>query len=210
MGRDGSQIIPINEKTVSRLATGLVGTMWLLGEAGSCWRQVCSTRGRVLMRITSMIVATACVGLYASHAFAGWTEWVRGDRPLSSPTTRICYLCPSYMVEVQNNGGDGDGTIFARFTSNGGSTWDAWQTLGGSVRNEPTVVSMAPGRIEIFVRGTNNALFVKAFVNGQWSGWVSLGGQIFSSPFAWSSAPGYMSVCAKGGDDRTWCRHWSS
>ena len=47
--------------------------------------------------------------------------------------------------------------------------------------SDPAVCSWAPGRLDVFVRGTDNVLWHKWFQGG-WSGWESLGGILTSGP----------------------------
>ena len=48
--------------------------------------------------------------------------------------------------------------------------------------SDPAVVSWEPNRIDIFVRGADNALWHKFWGNEGWSGWESLGGVLTSEP----------------------------
>jgi hypothetical protein len=68
-------------------------------------------------------------------------------------------------------------------------TWDALGAPGAGVMpNEaPTAISWVTGRIDLFVRGTDNALYHKWFDNGWSAGWQYLGGILTSPPVAASS-----------------------
>jgi len=48
--------------------------------------------------------------------------------------------------------------------------------------SDPAVVSWEPDRIDIFVRGADNALWHKCWDHGRWSDWESLGGVLTSAP----------------------------
>ncbi|MEH2385895.1 MAG: hypothetical protein V7K14_08975, partial [Nostoc sp.] len=63
--------------------------------------------------------------------------------------------------------------------------------------------SWASGRLDVFVRGTDNALWHKWF-DGGWSGWESLGGILTSSPTAVSWSYGRIDVFARGTDNALW------
>ncbi|HEX4883612.1 MAG TPA: C1 family peptidase, partial [Casimicrobiaceae bacterium] len=56
--------------------------------------------------------------------------------------------------------------------------WSGWATQGGVLTSDIAVDRNADGRMELFVRGTDNALWHKWQVapNSPWSGWSSLGG----------------------------------
>lgn len=60
-----------------------------------------------------------------------------------------------------------------------------------------TVDSMAPGRLDLFTRGGNNALYQKTFANGQWTGWTNLGGSLRSAPSVVSMGDGRLDVFAR-------------
>src|SRR5262245_13368926 len=66
--------------------------------------------------------------------------------------------------------------------------------------SDPAAVSWGPGRIDVFVRGSDNALWHKWFEN-QWSGWESLGGSITSAPDVASWGAGRLDVFARGSDN---------
>jgi hypothetical protein len=54
--------------------------------------------------------------------------------------------------------------------------------LGGELQGKPTVVSWGPNRIDIFVKGTDNALWHKAWDGSNWTSYESLGGVYKGEP----------------------------
>jgi acylphosphatase len=76
-----------------------------------------------------------------------------------------------------------------------------WASLGGIVF-EPTVANNADGRLEVFVRGSDNALHHKWQVarNNGWSGWSSLGGVIQGAPAVGRNKDGRLEVFVRGSD----------
>ena len=66
--------------------------------------------------------------------------------------------------------------------------------------SDPAAVSWGPGRIDVFARGTDNALYHKWY-DGNWSGWESLGGMLTSGPAVCSWASGRLDVFARGTDN---------
>jgi hypothetical protein len=70
----------------------------------------------------------------------------------------------------------------------------------------PGLCSPMPGRIDIFVKGSDNALWHMNTINNgnTWSSWESLGGVIVSQPTAVSSAYDRIDVFARGIDDALW------
>ena len=48
-------------------------------------------------------------------------------------------------------------------------TWMDWESLGGVLTSQPGVSSWSEDRLDVFVRGTDSALWHKWYENG-WSG----------------------------------------
>ncbi len=80
---------------------------------------------------------------------------------------------------------------------------DRWESLGGVITSGPDVCSWGEGRLDVFARGTDNALWHKWY-DGGWSDWESLGGQITSDPSAVCWGPGRIDVFARGMDNALW------
>jgi hypothetical protein len=78
-----------------------------------------------------------------------------------------------------------------------------WESLGGGLSSGPDVCSWAQGRLDVFARGADNALWHKWF-DGGWSDWESLGGFLTSDPTAVSWSNGRIDVFARGGDNALW------
>ena len=87
-------------------------------------------------------------------------------------------------------------------------TWLGWETLGGILTSAPSVSSWTSGRLDTFVRGTDNALWHKWYHNG-WSGWESLGGVLTSAPGAVSWSNGRIDVFVAGTDSAMWHKWWA-
>jgi peptidoglycan hydrolase-like protein with peptidoglycan-binding domain len=85
----------------------------------------------------------------------------------------------------------------------GVSRWSGWESLGGVLTSGPGVSSWSAGRLDCFVRGTDNALWHKWF-SGGWSGWESLGGVLTSDPAAVSWGASRIDVFARGTDNALW------
>jgi Repeat of unknown function (DUF346) len=81
------------------------------------------------------------------------------------------------------------------------------ENLGGFLQGKPGAVSWAPGRLDVFVRGSDNQLWHR-FYQGGWSLWEPLGGVLTSDPAAVSWAPGRLDVFARGSDNQLWHRFY--
>ncbi|MEY2423727.1 MAG: hypothetical protein QOI95_3794 [Acidimicrobiaceae bacterium] len=69
----------------------------------------------------------------------------------------------------------------------------------------PAATTPSPGTEDVYVRGTDDALWTRQLNNGMWGPWVSLGGAITSAPAASGS-----DVYARGTDNALWTRHGPS
>jgi len=87
--------------------------------------------------------------------------------------------------------------------------WIGWETLNGFLASKPTVVSWAPGRLDLFGRGLDNALWHRFYQNPNWSAWESLGGGLADAPAVVSWAPGRLDLFGRGLDNALWHRFYS-
>lgn len=81
--------------------------------------------------------------------------------------------------------------------------WSHWESLGGQLTSAPSAVAWDNGRLDIFVRGTDNALHHKWYNSKEgWSGWESLGGILTSGPASASWNNGRLDVFVRGTDNQ--------
>lgn len=88
--------------------------------------------------------------------------------------------------------------------------WGNWEWLGGKTHSGPDVSSWGPGRLDLFVRGADDALWHRSFDSGTWASWESLGGKLTSDPGAASQATGMIDVFARGMDNAIWQRSFAA
>ncbi|MEP7343477.1 MAG: thiol-activated cytolysin family protein [Acidobacteriota bacterium] len=75
-----------------------------------------------------------------------------------------------------------------------------FESLGGVITSAPAICSWGAGRLDVFARGTDNALWHKSY-DGAWSNWEQLGwNPIGSDPCAVSWGPGRIDVFVRGTD----------
>ena len=86
-----------------------------------------------------------------------------------------------------------DGTLI----ENAGS---GWRSLGKKILGQPAAYGSAGGRIDVFVRGTDNAVWRNASMNGRWGRWTSLGGTVSDAPTVAFTSPTAWTVAARGAD----------
>src|SRR5206468_2278916 len=94
--------------------------------------------------------------------------------------------------------------------------WSLYTSLGsppGGAVGDPAIVSWAPGRLDLFVRGSDNKLWQRFSTNGgaAWSPWiqpVGTEGTLASGPDATSRGPGLLDVVVAGTDGALYQRFW--
>jgi hypothetical protein len=89
-----------------------------------------------------------------------------------------------------------------------GQYYASWQTLGGAVTSGPDASSWGSNRLDVFVRGTDNALYHKAWA-GAWYGYDSLGGGLTSDPGVVSWGPNRIDVFVRGTDNALYHKVWA-
>jgi hypothetical protein len=107
----------------------------------------------------------------------------------------------------------GDGAVWAKNTTNGGTSWSNWISLSGQLATNtgPAVCSWDAGRLDVFVQGTNGALYWKYSTNNgaSWSYWNSLGGKLTSAPAATAmGSPNQIGVFVAGGSSALYYKHY--
>ena len=93
-------------------------------------------------------------------------------------------------------------------------TWSDWQPLGGTTLKGPTIASRGVGRLDAFMLGTDNNVYVKNYANGAWGPWGNLGAPagvtLVSSPDAVSSDANNVSVVARASDSKFYILTWTA
>jgi thiol-disulfide isomerase/thioredoxin len=91
----------------------------------------------------------------------------------------------------------------------GGSPWSSVGGLLGA-GTSPAACAQDANSLDVFVQGTNNALYHKHYASGSgWGAWGSLGGVLTSSPAAISRTAGKMDVFVRGTDGALWSK-WTA
>lgn len=84
--------------------------------------------------------------------------------------------------------GDGDDAAIYRRWWDGStkrpSPWSNVVTLGGATSSSPAVAAPAAKRLELYVRGIDNAVWHRRYDGTSWTGWSQLGGMTYASPAA--------------------------
>lgn len=99
-----------------------------------------------------------------------------------------------------------DSTLWQKRQERGGSQpWSNWLLIGAGNRfaGKPAVVRGIDGRLRMFVRGIDHAVYYSSQLepNGElWDGWTCFGGQFAGGPVATVNAQGFIDVFAVGRD----------
>lgn len=96
---------------------------------------------------------------------------------------------------------DSRGALRVNAQAAGSAAWpSSWQNLGGSFASSPVVARNADGRLEVFVRGTDQGLYhLWQLSGGQWSAPEALGQLSFDGQPVVSLAGGLLSVAVRDG-----------
>ena len=79
----------------------------------------------------------------------------------------------------------------------------SWTSLGGGFRSGPAAASWARNRLDVFGRGTDNALYVDSWTGTAWTGWSQVApNPVGSDPAAVSWGPNRIDVFARATDDQ--------
>jgi len=151
-------------------------------------------------RITMMSIVLATLMLVSLFAVVSSAASVSGQTMTGTG--------PAVSVE----GSTGYPYFFAVDTS--GALWHTsgdgtWDSIGGVCTASPASVS-GYNRIDVFVRGSDGAVWQKYYQNG-WSGWIPLGGKLAAGtgPAVASSAAGRLDVFVQGTDNQLWHKWWN-
>jgi C1A family cysteine protease len=84
--------------------------------------------------------------------------------------------------------------------------WSGWNTEGGVLTSNIACAANRDGRLEIFARGTDNALWHKwqDSPGGGWSGWASQGGVLTSEIAVERNQDGRLEIFVRGTDNALW------
>jgi repeat uncharacterized protein DUF346/matrixin len=86
--------------------------------------------------------------------------------------------------------------------------YPTWESLGGGVVDAPDAASWGSGRMDAFVRGTDNQLWHRWY-SGGWSSWEGLGGTLASGPGATARGSNFLDVFVRGTDNQLHHKWWN-
>lgn len=116
---------------------------------------------------------------------------MRSPRKLSVTLFTLAALCPSILGAQRHPSAD------ASYSGVNRSFVPAPPPLAVGLASDPATISTANGRIDVFARGSDDALWHIVFANNQWSAWESRGGQLASGPAVVSAGADRVDVFAR-------------
>jgi hypothetical protein len=141
--------------------------------------------------------------LWHNPYFGSWSGWERLGGSLTSDPAAVSW--EKGRIDVFGRGIAQHGSRLLHRSYVKGKGWSFWEYLRGGelTASGPAVCSWAAGRLDVFVRGTDNALW-RIWYDGDWSRWELLGGILSSDPAAISWSFGRIDVFARGTDNALW------
>ncbi|MGW3719306.1 glycoside hydrolase family 27 protein [Streptomyces sp. NPDC005133] len=155
-------------------------------------------------------------GSYAASVPAHGTAFLKLTGTDDAPGTQLPGRSSASPALVR----DGDRlTVFTRGTDGAlraqtarGGDWSRAATtdLGGPTRGrilgQPAAYASSGGRIDVFVRGTDDTAYRRVYADGRWGRWQSLGGTLTDAPTAAFATPDDWTLLARGADGSMWSR----
>jgi hypothetical protein len=125
----------------------------------------------------------------------------------------------SFRLDVFWRGNGDDAAIYRRWWD-AKAPWSDVTTMGSATSSSPAVVAPASKRLDLYVRGLDNAVWQRRYNGSSWSGWSSLGGKTYASPAAAARrGTQIVDVFTRGADNAVyhryrdgsaWCAAWAS
>ena len=141
-------------------------------------------------------------GWSAPHSLGG--TFTSGPAVAMMSTSRVDVFARGSDNALYHNTGTGASEYFTATWS-----WSGWENLGGVLASDPAAVSWGPDRIDVFARGTDNALLHICWNGTTWSEWENLGGILCSGPGVASWGSGRLDVFMRGPSDSLWHKSYS-
>jgi hypothetical protein len=171
------------------------------------------------------------LGIYArgtdQHLYQRYKVLNGGSFSWSSWTDRGCCFNSDPSAVSWSNGrtdlvarGLDNAIYIASIDTGRGPNWTGFGTLGapsGGSASAPSITSWGPNRLDVFVRGTDDRLYVKSCTancygdGGSWTAWTAFpGGTFRGKPAAVSRGNGLNDIFVHAMDDTLWATWFHS
>jgi hypothetical protein len=158
-------------------------------------------------RLEVFVIGTDHVLYHKSQILAGggsgWTGYsTLGGNIISNP---VAGRNVDGRLEVFVVGSDH--SLYHKFqlSPSSSNSWSGYANLGGTILNNtnPAAALNSQGQLQVFVVGSNNAIFYKFQItsgSSSWAGYVGLGGVVISNPVLARNSDGRLEVFIIGSD----------
>ena len=86
-----------------------------------------------------------------------------------------------------------------------------WASLGGQLSSSPCAVSRSPGYLDVYVAGTDGAVYDRPYYDGAWHNWLKVGGQVAKGTGPGASAwPSREDVFVAGTNGALYQKTWNA
>jgi hypothetical protein len=125
----------------------------------------------------------------APHAFVVGTDGALYQAPPGGFLARVGGSGLRQEPVAVTRMANGNLTVFARGTddvlyASSASDWSSWVPLGSGLAGSPEAILDAAGRVQVFARGSDGAMWHTGQDAGGWSPWERLGGTLAGEPRA--------------------------
>jgi hypothetical protein len=139
-----------------------------------------------------------------------WHDWERhNDGGVLASAPSLGSMGPNHEhVFVRRT----DGKVWQKFWTAAGG-WSGWFDIGappGGFTGGPVTISRNGAVCNVYVRGTDNALWQRPYFNGQWHPWGRHddGGVLAADPAASTRGPEHEQLFVRGTDGQVWHKWW--
>jgi peptidoglycan/xylan/chitin deacetylase (PgdA/CDA1 family) len=154
-------------------------------------------------------------GRYTTNGGAYWSNWYKIGGQLLNGTGPAAYEFGGSRTGVFVTGTNN--ALYHIWTDFSGSwsssSWSSWQNVGGYLTSSPAAASPSSGVINVYVRGSDGALWERSATYGgvSWSTWSKVGGLLASGTGPTVCADGNgLNVFVQGTDGALWWKHYTS
>ena len=151
------------------------------------------------------------VNAFNGTMWSGWSQVPGNGLTLSGPTSAVSTAAGSTFLNLFVRGTNNH--LFVNRTSDG-TTWSGWREVPGhgltpSAPAATTLYLTAGNTLYLFVRGSDNKIYVNTFANGTtWSGWSQVPGNGLTPDApgavagATSGTAGFVALSVRGTNNR--------
>jgi len=152
---------------------------------------------------------------YQGGGGGSWSDWLSVGGSLASAPA-VASGGPA-LLDVFARGND-NALWHLNFDENRRS-WTNWESLGGVISSGPAAVawggnaglqSFVQQHLDVFVQGSDHALWRKSLDHGRWSSWESLGGRFASDPAVASWGEGRLDVYVVTSNGQLWTKSYQA